>query len=207
MLSNKLIQDYGCSYAWAWNDGTFSEDELQILNSETYAKNLTKSQVLKTEENKGMSTEFSDYRESLTSFFQSSEEHSWIFQKLNNVIESINDSVFRYDLAGFESIQYTKYLKGGFYRKHSDYIYGQVLNSEQTFCIPLVRKLSLTVMLNDDYEGGDLILHHDGRSGIPIDKKRGRIIFFPSDIVHEVTTVTSGERNSLVIWVLGPPWK
>jgi len=207
MLSNKLIQDYGCSYAWAYCDDTFSEDELQILNSETYAKNLIKAEVLRTEENNGIIKEFSDYRTSLTSFISASVEHLWLFEKLNAVIESINNNIFRYDLAGFDNIQYTKYPKDGYYNKHTDYIYGQILNSEQIHCIPLVRKLSLSVMLNDDYEGGDLVLHYDGRSGVPMEKKRGRIIFFASDIVHEVTPVTSGERNSLVIWVLGPPWK
>ena len=35
-------------------------------------------------------------------------------------------------------------------------------------------------------------------------KEKGTIIFFSSNLQHEVTPVTKGTRNSLVSWVQGP---
>ncbi len=40
-----------------------------------------------------------------------------------------------------------------------------------------------------------------------MDKKQGTLIVFPSYTLHEVTPVTKGERNSLVTWVTGKPFK
>ena len=38
-------------------------------------------------------------------------------------------------------------------------------------------------------------------------KAQGTLILFPSFILHEVTPVTKGERNSLVSWITGKPFK
>jgi len=207
MLSNNLSEDYGCFYPWAYCDDVFSEKELDILNSSKYQNNLTDSVVVSASKENGISSEISDYRNSKSSFIFPTEETFWIFQKLNDVILSINNKMFKYDLFGFDKIQYTKYSANGHYKKHSDYIYGQIVKPSETPYVPMVRKLSLTMFLNEDYEGGDFVLHYDGRSEVCLEKKRGRIIFFPSDIIHEVTEVTSGERRSIVVWVMGPPWK
>ena len=37
--------------------------------------------------------------------------------------------------------------------------------------------------------------------------KQGDLILFPSYTLHEVKPVTKGERNSLVAWVTGKPFK
>jgi len=80
-----------------------------------------------------------------------------------------------------------------------------------------IRKLSVTVTLSDpkDYKGGEL--EFDFRNMDP-DKKRnvkkcteilpkGSLVVFPSFVWHRVCPVKSGERNSLVIWNLGWPFK
>ena len=38
-------------------------------------------------------------------------------------------------------------------------------------------------------------------------KQKGTIIIFPSFVKHKVAPITKGERNSLVGWVLGYPFK
>ena len=38
-------------------------------------------------------------------------------------------------------------------------------------------------------------------------KDQGALIAFPSYTLHEVMPVTKGERNSLVTWVTGKPFK
>jgi len=80
-----------------------------------------------------------------------------------------------------------------------------------------IRKLSVTVTLTDpkEYKGGEL--EFDFRSEDP-DKEpalrtcteilpKGSLVVFPSFVWHRVKPVTKGERNSLVIWNLGYPFR
>merc|ERR1711972_248900 len=57
-----------------------------------------------------------------------------------------------------------------------------------------------------DFDGGELVAHHEsGRSTLPLGF--GDALIFASDINHEVTPVTRGRRNVLVIEVAcEPPW-
>jgi len=50
--------------------------------------------------------------------------------------------------------------------------------------------------LNDDYEGGELYI-----DGVLFEQKIGETIKFDGRILHEITTVTSGTRHSLISWV------
>jgi PKHD-type hydroxylase len=79
-----------------------------------------------------------------------------------------------------------------------------------------VRKISLTINLNEpgDYEGGNLKFdfgHHtdDDKRFHEVEEIRpqGSVIIFPSFLDHCVTPIVSGTRYSLVLWVLGDPWK
>jgi len=38
-------------------------------------------------------------------------------------------------------------------------------------------------------------------------KEQGTLTIFPSFVLHKVTPVTKGERNSLVTWVTGKQFK
>ncbi len=126
-------------------------------------------------------------------------EVHWVFEKLCKAINVVNQQVYEYDLRAIETLQYTTYDSSykGFYGKHTDTRYGI-----------LSRKLSLSIQLSDpdDYEGGEVLLHLGGEPHVA-NKLRGSITFFPSFVLHEVTPVTKGRRNSLVLWVLGPEFK
>ena len=74
------------------------------------------------------------------------------------------------------------------------------------------RKLSLSIMLNDESEfsGGELQMIIDSQTmekPITVPHKRGRFVFFPAFIVHRVAPVKSGTRKSLVFWALGPKFR
>ena len=73
-----------------------------------------------------------------------------------------------------------------------------------------VRKLSVSIQLTDPkkYKGGELKLY-DGEDqyGVIMNKNQGALVVFPSYVLHEVTPVTKGERNSLVTWVSGNQFK
>ena len=59
--------------------------------------------------------------------------------------------------------------------------------------------LSIIGILNDDYEGGNLIMFKDRK----IDTKKGDLLLFPSNFLypHEITPVTKGVRYSYVSWL------
>ena len=66
------------------------------------------------------------------------------------------------------------------------------------------RKLSMSVILNSDYEGGDFEIF--GLENKIPRLEEGSIIVFPSFKEHRVTPVTRGIRYSLVAWFVGPPY-
>lgn len=78
-----------------------------------------------------------------------------------------------------------------------------------------VRKISLTINLNapGEYEGGNLMFdfgpncegerYHECKEIRP----QGSIIVFPSFLDHCVTPIEKGTRYSLVLWVLGRPFR
>jgi PKHD-type hydroxylase len=71
-----------------------------------------------------------------------------------------------------------------------------------------VRKLSLTIQLSspEDYEGGELALKFGAKANL-MPKDLGKMVVFPSYVLHEVRPVTKGTRYSLVAWVTGKPFK
>ena len=57
-----------------------------------------------------------------------------------------------------------------------------------------------------EYEGGNLQTMTTGDPA-NVRKQRGLIVVFPSYVLHQVTPVTQGSRQSLVAWVSGPAFK
>ena len=130
------------------------------------------------------------------------ENTNWLFKKIIDKIIDVNSKNFDLQLKFVEDLQFSEYTeeKRGFYAKHTDC--GSKKSLENYVDI---RKLSFTIQLTDEneYEGGELIFyHHDEQKKAP--KSKGTIVFFESDISHEVTPVTKGVRHSLVSWVQGP---
>jgi Uncharacterized iron-regulated protein len=141
-------------------------------------------------------------RKSDIAWFGPEGEHQWLFERLKECITDINTNWFRFDLIGFEGIQFTKYSSndgqtGDFYSTHKD-----------TKLLPggTIRKLSLTIQLchADSYKGGDVVLYDSFTDSAALSRALGSISFFPSYTIHEVTPVTKGTRYSLVGWACGP---
>jgi len=127
----------------------------------------------------------------------------WLFKKLINQIRKVNEDNFDLQLKFVEDLQFSEYNEkdNGFYAIHNDC--GRT-GSLSNFVD--IRKLSFTIQLTDEseYTGGELILHLEGGEKMVAPKKKGTIVFFESNISHEVTPVTKGVRHSLVSWVQGP---
>ena len=141
----------------------------------------------------------------------------WIYKEIQPYVNQANANAgwnFQWDFS--ENCQFTKYQKGQYYDWHCD-SWNQPYNQPNTPSHGKIRKLSVTVTLSDpkDYKGGEL--EFDFRQNDP-DKKRqiikckeilpkGSLVVFPSFVWHRVCPVTRGERNSLVIWNLGYPFR
>lgn len=141
------------------------------------------------------------YRLSKVKFHNPNQENSWMFERLNDVIYRANQQFYNFDLNGYEYFQYTTYDKDGRYDWHTDMAFGFEENNKDI----QPRKLSLSLLLNDDYEGGKFQINAGMESEpVTVELKKGQIVLFPSFMIHRVTPVTQGLRRSLVVWVLGP---
>ena len=150
----------------------------------------------------------------------------WIYDAVHPYIHEANKLAgwnFEWDWS--ESCQFTKYGVGQYYGWHCDSWeepYQRKQNEDGTYPIDhgKIRKLSVTISLTepDEYVGGNLEFDFRNQIDWERDKKskikecteirpRGSIIVFPSFVWHRVAPVTKGVRNSLVVWILGYPFK
>tara|TARA_R110000796_G_scaffold138332_2_gene254436 strand:+ start:213 stop:800 length:588 start_codon:yes stop_codon:yes gene_type:complete len=181
---------------WVWWEKAFSEEELSWLQEKA-------AEATDTAQAGGYSQgeELAKIRRSTLSWLHNEPETQWVYERLAHVVASLNSQFYRFDLSGFgEAIQLTNYSEEqkGMYGWHQDFGGSRVVS----------RKLSLVLQLTDpaEYEGGNLQILTNGEPQ-NLRKERGMIIAFPSYTLHQVTPVTSGNRQSLVTWVSGPAFK
>lgn len=187
------------TYSWTYWDGAFNNDEIKTVVD--YCEKLEKidGSIIGTEDRK----ETEKFRVSTVQFVNRNDETSWIFDKFNWVIDNLNERYYNYNLNGYDAFQYTEYdcEKLGRYDWHQDMLHG-------TNTLGVTRKLSIVMNLTEpgeDYEGGRFQINvgtEEEAETIPFPK--GRIISFPSYMIHRVTPVMRGIRKSIVIWVTGP---
>jgi PKHD-type hydroxylase len=140
-------------------------------------------------------------RQSVIKWIELNPDTNWLYKKLISQIHKVNQENFDYILKFVENLQFTEYNEGqqGFYSKHDD-----CGNSSRLENFVDIRKLSFTIQLSnpEDYEGGELVFYDSKEFNAP--KTKGTIIFFQSNILHEVKPVKKGTRHALVSWVQGP---
>ena len=166
---------------------------------------------------------------------QRSSDIAWFTDlDLLNTIRSFVDVAnyecgWKYDIVDSEQFQFTVYdgAKKQHYDWHTD---GQgdhncarksaefhkpehvnTMFTHQTNLLGTVRKISISAILDDNYEGGELLFRFlDGDSNlkeVAVNPKKGDLVIFPSYIDHKVAPVTKGLRYSVVAWFGGPPFK
>jgi PKHD-type hydroxylase len=142
----------------------------------------------------------------------------WIYNEILPYVHEANKkSGWNFEWDWSEQCQFTKYKKGQYYDWHCDsWDRPYTKNDKNDPAHGKIRKLSVTVTLSNpnEYKGGEL--EFDLRNGMPGKKNiikckeilpKGSLVVFPSHIWHRVCPVKSGERNSLVIWNLGKPFR
>lgn len=123
-----------------------------------------------------------------------------MYRDLYDFIQKTNQNHFGFDdIQITEHAQFTEYPEGGFYDWHMDCD----ISMEHE---PPVRKISMTLLLNDpaEFEGGDLELMAPGKFK-PMNQ--GHATIFASFINHRVNPIRRGVRQSLVVWFGGKPFR
>ena len=139
----------------------------------------------------------------------------WVYDLIFPYMESANQKAgWNFDIRASEPLQLTRYKHGGFYYWHRDGCGDHLStynNPENEFLNGHVRKLSMTILLNEAYQGGDFQFSGLSQTEVKIETPKlggiGSIIIFPSFMEHRIAPITSGVRYSLVAWFLGPPFK
>lgn len=121
--------------------------------------------------------------------------HAPYLASLRRQAERTNDQTWGYRVDNMRAWLQT-YEPGGDYKLHMDAAPGQS------------RKLTAVLMLTDpdDYDGGDLIIRAvPGVAEYRIPRTRGTVVVFQPWLLHEVTRVTRGRRQTVNLGLWGPP--
>jgi len=175
---------------WTWRENIFTGGELDRI--------VAQCSELKAESGIVGNVGVDGYRTCEIAWVPTDDpEFDWIYATLAPVVQQVNSEYFNFDLTHIMPLQFTKYeaTNGGHYNAHRDLGY-----------MAPNRKLSFSLQLRDPYghEGGVLQFPYNRTEPEQAPRARGKIIFFPSYMLHEVTPLTKGVRYSLVGWVAGP---
>jgi hypothetical protein len=105
----------------------------------------------------------------------------------------LDSNIIDYDYKKIFDIEILKYENTGFYTWHVDHF------------ATIPRTMSCILLLNNDYEGGNLCFRNpDGSGEWEVEVKANRMILWPSIFLypHTVKPVTKGKRYSVVAWAL-----
>ena len=116
-----------------------------------------------------------------------------IYKILNKVGNTVN-KYFNYAISGIETAQIIHYkAPSNGYEYHIDLGPDEAAN----------RKISASILLNDDYDGGEFCFR-TGEIGSCTRPNVGDVVAFSSFLPHKVNPITKGDRFVLVVWFTGP---
>ena len=111
------------------------------------------------------------------------------------VAENYKKKFERFDFKEISQLDILKYEANEFdagYKFHVDFGHG--LNK---------RALSISICLNNDYEGGEFVFDFFTDQNMQIPQNVGDAIAFPSNFMfpHQVNKITKGTRYAIIAWV------
>jgi predicted 2-oxoglutarate/Fe(II)-dependent dioxygenase YbiX len=123
-------------------------------------------------------------------------------------LDSRRDAIaqfFQLDLTDREGAGFVRYPAGGFYAPHRDRA------ADTSWPDAARRAVALVVFLNGsrdggldgEFSGGALRLFA-GDEIVAVHPRRGLLVAFPADLLHEVAEVRDGTRDAIVDWFYGP---
>jgi len=139
-------------------------------------------------------------------YFKSGDHRAWQLDPedldhsfFKNIFKNANNQIFNLDI-DWSNTKIQGFLKKyksedfGNFTWHYDYVPESI--PELGF-----RLLSMSVILNTDYEGGELSFKDSDIEFTPKNLTEGSVLVFPCDMLHCVKGVESGTRYSLVLWL------
>lgn len=118
------------------------------------------------------------------------------FELAEQYVKRLNelDSVYFYKLVR-NDITHIIYEKGGFFKRHEDYL------SLTTNCL---EEYTMIIYLNSDCIGGETVFHLNkflSHASVP---EEGKVVIFRKDLEHEGNLVTSGRKEILTanLWAI-----
>ncbi len=123
-------------------------------------------------------------------------DFDWIGDKVWSTVQRLNTRHWKFDLEGYlEKPTLLEYnAPFGHYNWHMD------IGNRPLTCY---RKLTFIILLNDEFEGGDLKMYHGGNHFQATHLVKGSLIVFPSYLMHTVEEITGGNRFAVIGWVSG----
>ena len=64
-----------------------------------------------------------------------------------------------------------------------------------------IKEWNVGIVLNEDFEGGDYLVFDENDEPIVIDKRIGNVCIYQSQIPHQVTPITKGERWAIAMFI------
>jgi PKHD-type hydroxylase len=206
-LTNFTTERAFTTHPYCYWDDAFSEEEINNMCAFFSHHEVERATVM--DNSKPINESI---RRSNVKFFRRDDVTSGIFDRFNSIIEDMNDKFYNFILNGYECFQYTEYdaSEKGEYKFHMDTGFGLKENLDDVTMYQ-TRKLSLVMCLNRpgiDFEGGQFYINQGSENdAFEVEMKKGRVILFPSFLIHRVAPVTKGKRKSLVVWVMGPKFR
>ena len=116
-------------------------------------------------------------------------ENQWIFDRMKNYVKSNYPVEWLEDPHGV----FREYSKGDFFVEHTDHVQWKIGTKKN------VRLFAISIQLTPEgnFEGGELMVNRNTEAS----KEQGSLALFGSQVIHEVKTITSGSRDSLVFFV------
>lgn len=129
------------------------------------------------------------------------DETGWLYQRVGSMASKVNEVLWNFSLAGMsepaEVVEYTG-DEQGHYNWHMDLGQDKAVH----------RKICVVIQLSDpsSYEGGDLQLYL-GSESVSIQKEKGYVCVFPAYVLQQITPVTKGHAQFLVLRLSGEAFR
>ena len=124
---------------------------------------------------------------------------SLLLREIFTAFKNVNKD-FNFKLNGRVSAKIQKYYTEGSMDWHEDETF---TNGKHYLGKDVYRVLSMSVVLNDNFEGGEFILEDMEGNHHYLKKQVGSCIVFPSTWLHKVDPITEGTRYVLSAWAYG----
>ena len=182
-------------------DNEFCQYTIEELEQLNFWKKHDWSGYNPSQEQKLVSTSPSgeDEPEVIPPEIQLKDIEDFLAQKILEVVKEYTDSLkFEWfdnnSLHAFTNLKFIKYSLNQTMKVHCDHIHP--IFDGKNKGIPI---FSIIGLLNDDYEGGNLVMFGDKKINI----KEGDLIMFPSLFLfpHEIEPITKGIRYSYIAWM------